>query len=88
MVSYDYVGDCASYETICQQHLYMFSLSFRVAWVYLTVGIWVYPILGLFSSSGLTGFFFFNMLVLALLYLLGQTLNRKVWGEKRAESYF
>uniref|UniRef100_A0A673HRL2 Androgen-dependent TFPI-regulating protein-like n=1 Tax=Sinocyclocheilus rhinocerous TaxID=307959 RepID=A0A673HRL2_9TELE len=58
-----------------------------VVWVYLTVGIWVYPILGLFSSSGLTVFFFFNMLVLALLYLLGQTLNRKVWGKKRAESY-
>uniref|UniRef100_A0A673HVN6 Androgen-dependent TFPI-regulating protein-like n=1 Tax=Sinocyclocheilus rhinocerous TaxID=307959 RepID=A0A673HVN6_9TELE len=59
-----------------------------VVWVYLTVGIWVYPILGLFSSSGLTVFFFFNMLVLALLYLLGQTLNRKVWGKKRAESCF
>ncbi|KAL1262596.1 hypothetical protein QQF64_005335 [Cirrhinus molitorella] len=52
-----------------------------VVWVYLTVGIWVYPVLGLFSNSGLAVFFFNNMLVLALLYLLGQTLNRKVWGK-------
>uniref|UniRef100_A0A8C1M2Z0 Androgen-dependent TFPI-regulating protein n=1 Tax=Cyprinus carpio TaxID=7962 RepID=A0A8C1M2Z0_CYPCA len=55
-----------------------------VVWVYLTVGIWVYPLLGMFSSSGLTVFFFYNMLVLALLYLLGQTLNRKVWGKKKS----
>ncbi|XP_050982289.1 androgen-dependent TFPI-regulating protein [Labeo rohita] len=53
-----------------------------VVWVYLTVGIWVYPILEMFSSSGLVVFFFNNMLMLALLYLLGQTLNRKVWGKE------
>lgn len=60
-------------------YIYFF---FRIVWVYLTVGIWVYPILGLFSSSGLTIFFFHNMLVVSLLFLLGQTLNHKVWGKK------
>ncbi|KAA0718269.1 Androgen-dependent TFPI-regulating protein [Triplophysa tibetana] len=51
-----------------------------VIWVYQTVGVWVYPILGMFSSAGLAVFFFLNMLVVSLLYFLGQTLNRKVWG--------
>ncbi|XP_051508118.1 androgen-dependent TFPI-regulating protein-like isoform X1 [Myxocyprinus asiaticus] len=59
-----------------------------VIWVYLTVGIWVYPLLGLFSSSGLTVFFLHNMLVVTLLYILGQNLNKKVWGEKRREYVF
>ncbi|XP_034040935.1 androgen-dependent TFPI-regulating protein [Thalassophryne amazonica] len=50
-----------------------------VLWVYLSVGIWVYPILAHFSSSGLAAFFFFNMFVVTLLYLLGDKLNRRVW---------
>ncbi|XP_036409623.1 androgen-dependent TFPI-regulating protein [Megalops cyprinoides] len=51
-----------------------------VVWVYLTVGIWVYPLLGLFSTAGLMGFFFCNMCVVTFLYLLGQMLNKQVWG--------
>ncbi|KAM6916066.1 androgen-dependent TFPI-regulating protein [Xenentodon cancila] len=50
-----------------------------IVWVYLSVGIWVYPLLGLFSTVGLVGFFFFNMSVVTLLYLLGNKLNRQIW---------
>ncbi|XP_030297631.1 androgen-dependent TFPI-regulating protein [Sparus aurata] len=54
-----------------------------IIWVYLSVGIWVYPLLGHFSTSGLMGFFFFNMSVLTLLYLLGDKLNSHVWSKGR-----
>ncbi|XP_049455643.1 androgen-dependent TFPI-regulating protein [Epinephelus fuscoguttatus] len=52
---------------------------FWIIWVYVSVGIWVYPLLAHFSSSGLVGFFFFNMLVVTLLYVLGDKLNSHVW---------
>lgn len=55
----------------------------RIIWVYVSVGIWVYPLLGLFSTAGLAGFFFFNMCVVTLLYLLGDKLNSCVWGKRR-----
>uniref|UniRef100_A0A8D3CPU3 Androgen dependent TFPI regulating protein n=1 Tax=Scophthalmus maximus TaxID=52904 RepID=A0A8D3CPU3_SCOMX len=51
------------------------NMSCRILWVYLSVGIWVYPLLGHFSTSGLVGFFFFNMSVVTLFYLLGDKLN-------------
>ncbi|KAF7666880.1 hypothetical protein LDENG_00090000 [Lucifuga dentata] len=53
-----------------------------IIWVYLSVGIWVCPILGLFSTAGLVGFFFFNMSVVTLLYLLGDKLNSYAWGKR------
>uniref|UniRef100_A0A096MIQ7 Androgen dependent TFPI regulating protein n=1 Tax=Poecilia formosa TaxID=48698 RepID=A0A096MIQ7_POEFO len=52
-----------------------------IVWVYLTVGVWVYPLLGHFSAAGLLGFFFFNMVVVTLLYLLGDRLNSQIWSE-------
>lgn len=55
----------------------------RIVWVYLTVGVWVYPLLGHFSAAGLLGFFLFNMTVVTLLYLLGDRLNSHVWSERR-----
>ncbi|XP_071769415.1 androgen-dependent TFPI-regulating protein [Centroberyx gerrardi] len=54
-----------------------------VIWVYVSVGIWVYPLLGLLSNAGLVGFFFFNMSVVTLLYLLGDKLNSCVWGKDK-----
>ncbi|XP_067465681.1 androgen-dependent TFPI-regulating protein [Thunnus thynnus] len=54
---------------------------FWIIWVYLSVGIWVYPLLGHFSTAGLVGFFFFNMSVVTLLYLLGDKLNSHVWSK-------
>uniref|UniRef100_A0A8D3CRE9 Androgen dependent TFPI regulating protein n=1 Tax=Scophthalmus maximus TaxID=52904 RepID=A0A8D3CRE9_SCOMX len=56
------------------------NMSCRILWVYLSVGIWVYPLLGHFSTSGLVGFFFFNMSVVTLFYLLGDKLNSRVWS--------
>uniref|UniRef100_A0A3P9BXG7 Androgen-dependent TFPI-regulating protein n=1 Tax=Maylandia zebra TaxID=106582 RepID=A0A3P9BXG7_9CICH len=50
-----------------------------IIWVYMSVGIWVYPLLGRFSAAGLVGFFFFNMSVVILLYLLGNEFSRRVW---------
>uniref|UniRef100_A0A8D0AIQ0 Androgen dependent TFPI regulating protein n=1 Tax=Sander lucioperca TaxID=283035 RepID=A0A8D0AIQ0_SANLU len=53
----------------------------RIIWVYLSVGIWVYPLLGHFSTAGLMGFFFFNMSVVTLLYVIGDKLNSHVWSK-------
>ncbi|XP_037321329.2 androgen-dependent TFPI-regulating protein [Pungitius pungitius] len=50
-----------------------------IVWVYLSVGIWVYPLLAYFSTAGLVGFFLFNMSVVVLLYVLGDQLNSHVW---------
>uniref|UniRef100_A0A3Q3MCJ6 Androgen-dependent TFPI-regulating protein-like n=1 Tax=Mastacembelus armatus TaxID=205130 RepID=A0A3Q3MCJ6_9TELE len=55
------------------------SYLFWILWVYLSVGIWVYPLLAHFSPAGLLGFFFLNMSVVTLLYLLGDKLNNHVW---------
>ncbi|XP_078101138.1 androgen-dependent TFPI-regulating protein [Sander vitreus] len=54
---------------------------FWIIWVYLSVGIWVYPLLGHFSTAGLMGFFFFNMSVVTLLYVTGDKLNSHVWSK-------
>ncbi|XP_036978538.1 androgen-dependent TFPI-regulating protein [Acanthopagrus latus] len=59
------------------------SYLFWIVWVYLSVGIWVYPLLGHFSTNGLMGFFFFNMSVVTLLYVLGDKLNSHVWSKGR-----
>ncbi|XP_030604338.1 androgen-dependent TFPI-regulating protein [Archocentrus centrarchus] len=59
---------------------------FWIIWVYISVGIWVYPLLGLFSTAGLVGFFFLNMSVVTLLYLLGDKLNSCVWGRDTNKS--
>ncbi|XP_054456745.1 androgen-dependent TFPI-regulating protein [Anoplopoma fimbria] len=55
---------------------------FWIVWVYLSVGIWVYPLLAHFSTAGLVGFFFFNMSVVTLLYVLGDKLNCHVWSKR------
>ncbi|KAF1375972.1 hypothetical protein PFLUV_G00225740 [Perca fluviatilis] len=52
-----------------------------IIWVYLSVGIWVYPLLGHFSTAGLMGFFFFNMSVVTVLYVIGDKLNSHVWSK-------
>ncbi|KAM3863005.1 androgen-dependent TFPI-regulating protein [Diretmus argenteus] len=82
-------------EVLVQPHVYpktkhglaalgVVGLSYLcwVIWVYLSVGIWVYPLLGLLSNAGLVGFFLFNMSVVTLFYLLGDTLNSYVWGKQ------
>uniref|UniRef100_A0A3Q3A507 Androgen-dependent TFPI-regulating protein-like n=1 Tax=Kryptolebias marmoratus TaxID=37003 RepID=A0A3Q3A507_KRYMA len=52
-----------------------------IIWVYLSVGIWVYPLLQYFSAAGLLGFFLFNMSVVTSLYLLGEELDRRTWAK-------
>ncbi|XP_068597816.1 androgen-dependent TFPI-regulating protein [Brachionichthys hirsutus] len=59
------------------------SYLFWIIWVYLSVGIWVYPLLGHFSTTGLVGFFLFNMSVVTSLYVLGNKLNSHWWGKRR-----
>ncbi|KAF7219606.1 androgen-dependent TFPI-regulating protein [Nothobranchius furzeri] len=55
-----------------------------IVWVYLSVGIWVYPLLRYFSPAGLLGFFCFNMSVVSLLYQLGDQLNSYVWSQTQS----
>ncbi|KAM6923109.1 androgen-dependent TFPI-regulating protein [Lycodopsis pacificus] len=52
-----------------------------IIWVYLSVGIWVYPLLAHFSTAGLVGFFVVNMTAVTLLYVLGDQLNSHVWSK-------
>ncbi|XP_037545558.1 androgen-dependent TFPI-regulating protein [Nematolebias whitei] len=59
-----------------------------IIWVYLSVGIWVYPLLGYFSAAGLMGFFLFNMSVVTLLYLLGEELDSRVWSKAKSPRVF
>ncbi|XP_030012135.1 androgen-dependent TFPI-regulating protein [Sphaeramia orbicularis] len=86
-------------EVLVQPHIYpnikhaltalgVVGLSYLswIIWVYMSVGIWVYPLLGHFSSAGLMGFFFFNMSVVTLLYVLGDKLNSHVWGKDMSET--
>ncbi|XP_058507820.1 androgen-dependent TFPI-regulating protein isoform X2 [Solea solea] len=54
---------------------------FWILWVYLSVGLWVYPLLRHFSTSCLVGFFFLNMSMVTLFYLLGKSLNSLVWSK-------
>lgn len=58
-----------------------FLLFCRVIFIYLAVGLWVYPLLGLLNTSGVLGLFLLNMTVVTIMYLLGRTLNNCVWGE-------
>ncbi|XP_059215635.1 androgen-dependent TFPI-regulating protein [Centropristis striata] len=54
---------------------------FWIIWVYLSVGIWVYPLLKHFSPAGLVCFFCFNMTVVTLLYVTGEKLNSHIWSK-------
>ncbi|XP_032870910.1 androgen-dependent TFPI-regulating protein-like [Amblyraja radiata] len=51
-----------------------------VLWIYYAAGDWVYPLLGLFNQTGLVAFFSFSLLLVMLLYLLGEQLTLLVWG--------
>ncbi|XP_072880749.1 androgen-dependent TFPI-regulating protein-like isoform X3 [Hemitrygon akajei] len=51
-----------------------------VLWIYYAAGAWVYPLLGLFNQSGLVLFFSVSLLLVMLLYLLGEHLTLLVWG--------
>lgn len=48
----------------------------------------MYPLLGYFSAAGLMGFFFFNMSVVTLLYLLGEELDSRVWSKAKPPRVF
>ncbi|XP_008325807.1 androgen-dependent TFPI-regulating protein [Cynoglossus semilaevis] len=82
-------------EVLLQPHVYpqtknalaalgAVSLAYMlwILWVYSSTGIWVYPILGHFSSCGLVGFFFLNTSLVTLFYLLGERLNSLVWNKE------
>ncbi|XP_072139247.1 androgen-dependent TFPI-regulating protein-like [Mobula birostris] len=51
-----------------------------VLWIYYAAGAWVYPLLGLFNQTGLVLFFSVSVLLVMLLYLLGEYLTLLVWG--------
>ncbi|XP_046896939.1 androgen dependent TFPI regulating protein 1 [Hypomesus transpacificus] len=51
-----------------------------VLWVHHVAGIWVYPIMAQLSPVGLFLFLGVACLSMAPLYLLGEYLNRKIWG--------
>ncbi|KAB5545996.1 hypothetical protein PHYPO_G00067040 [Pangasianodon hypophthalmus] len=51
-----------------------------VLWVRHASGIWVYPIMAHLSPAGLVVFLSVASLSMAPLYLLGEKLNRVIWG--------
>ncbi|XP_014350551.1 androgen-dependent TFPI-regulating protein [Latimeria chalumnae] len=59
-----------------------FSLAYLswILWIYAVVGEWVYPILGMFSAGGLVAFISISNVGVVALYMLGENLNRMIWG--------
>ncbi|XP_078097186.1 androgen-dependent TFPI-regulating protein-like isoform X1 [Mustelus asterias] len=51
-----------------------------VLWIYYAAGAWVYPLLGLFNRLGLVLFFSVSLLLVMILYLLGEKLTLLIWG--------
>ncbi|XP_060793113.1 androgen dependent TFPI regulating protein 1 isoform X2 [Neoarius graeffei] len=51
-----------------------------VLWVRHASGIWIYPIMAHLSPAGLVVFLSMASLSMAPLYLLGEKLNRAIWG--------
>ncbi|XP_072416882.1 androgen-dependent TFPI-regulating protein-like isoform X3 [Chiloscyllium punctatum] len=51
-----------------------------VLWIYYAAGAWVYPLLGQFNRLGLVLFFSVSLLLVMLLYLLGEKLTSLIWG--------
>ncbi|XP_056130566.1 androgen-dependent TFPI-regulating protein-like [Lampris incognitus] len=51
-----------------------------VLWVHHVSDIWVYPIMAKLSPVGLVLFFGAAALTMAPLYLLGEKISRKIWG--------
>lgn len=58
-----------------------------VLWVRHASGIWVYPIMAHLSPAGLVVFLSVASLSMAPLYLLGEKLNRVIWGPTDATSH-
>lgn len=54
--------------------------TFRILWRYFQTGNWVYPVFATLSPLGLIIFFSANILVLAGIYLLEETINQWRWG--------
>ncbi|XP_039593191.1 androgen-dependent TFPI-regulating protein-like [Polypterus senegalus] len=52
-----------------------------VVWIYITVGAWVYPLLGKLSPLALAVFFVVSTGLAFSLYVLGEVLNAYTWGE-------
>ncbi|XP_071401058.1 androgen dependent TFPI regulating protein 1 [Centroberyx affinis] len=62
--------------------LALFSVLYLswILWVHHVAGIWVYPIMAKLSPMGLVLFFGGAALTMAPLYLLGEKVNRNIWG--------
>ncbi|KAG2465035.1 ADTRP protein, partial [Polypterus senegalus] len=52
-----------------------------VVWIYITVGAWVYPLLGKLSPLALAVFFVVSTGLAFSLYVLGEVLNAYTWGK-------
>uniref|UniRef100_A0A8C4SQB9 Androgen dependent TFPI regulating protein n=1 Tax=Erpetoichthys calabaricus TaxID=27687 RepID=A0A8C4SQB9_ERPCA len=57
-----------------------------VVWIYITVGAWVYPLLGKLSPLALAVFFAVSTGLAFSLYVLGEVLNAYTWGKKRKKT--
>ncbi|MBN3274414.1 ADTRP protein, partial [Polyodon spathula] len=57
------------------------DFTVQVCWIYFTVGIWVYPLLGKFSPLGLAALFLVSVGLVMSLFLFGEALNCYVWGK-------
>ncbi|XP_007904571.1 androgen-dependent TFPI-regulating protein [Callorhinchus milii] len=51
-----------------------------ILWIYSATGKWVYPFLGLFSPLHLMSFISASVVLVNLLYLLGEKLTLLIWG--------
>ncbi|XP_069476535.1 androgen-dependent TFPI-regulating protein isoform X3 [Ambystoma mexicanum] len=84
-------------ETLATPHRYpqkkrglgllgFFSFSYLcwVLWIYIAVGEWVYPLLGLLSPVGFLAFTSTSLVLIASIYIIGDIINGLTWGAAEA----
>ncbi|XP_078541914.1 androgen-dependent TFPI-regulating protein [Lissotriton helveticus] len=56
-----------------------------VIWIYIAVGEWVYPLLGLLSPLGFLAFISTSLVLVAFIYIIGDILNSLKWGATESQ---
>lgn len=62
-----------------------FAISYRILWVAYYANIWVYPILKVLQPHQKVVFILAMLVLFVFLYLLGEFINKTIWGKWRRE---
>lgn len=62
-----------------------FAISYRILWVANYANIWVYPILKVLQPHHKVVFILAMLVLFVFLYLLGEFINKTIWGKWERE---